>query len=103
MSLENVLLELQQKYDCSDPIYLSNFFEPNGDKWLHSKLTELYQPVYNNNYRLVVIQDCTDRYDYSDLPGVAITTLQKYTSQIDISNCFILLLTGNQKIAQELE
>ena len=103
MSLENVLLELQQKYDCSDPIYLSNFFEPNGDKWLHSKLTELYQPVYNNNYRLVVIQDCTDQYNYGDLPGMVITTLQKYASQIDISNSFILLLTGNQNIAQELE
>ena len=103
MSLENVLLELQQKYNCSEPLYLSNFFQVDGKKWLHTKLTELYQPVYKNNYRLVLVQDCPDKYDYSDLPGICVTTVQKYASQIDISNSFILLLTGNQNIEQELK
>ena len=103
MSLEKVLLELQQKYDCSDPLYLSNFFQPNGKKWLHNRLTQLYQSVYKNNYRILVIQDCPDIYEYSDLPGVAITAIQKYASQLDISNSFILILTGNQTIIQELE
>jgi len=97
------VLEIQQKYNCSEPLYLSNFFQPDGEKWLYDKLTALYQPVYDDNYRVLVVQDCADRYDYSDLPGTAITTLQKYASQIDISNCFILLLTGNTNIANELE
>ena len=103
MSLENVLLELQQKYDCSNPLYLSNFFKPDGENWLYTQLTQLYQPVYKNNYRLVVVQDCPDVYEYSDLPGKAITALQKYSGQIDISNSFILLLTSNTKAAQELK
>jgi len=103
MSLENVLLELQQKYDCSAPLYLSNFFKPDGENWLHNQLSQLYRPVYENNYRLVVVQDCPDVYEYSDLPGKAVTALQQYTSQIDISNSFILLLTGNTAVAQELE
>ena len=102
MSLENCLLEIQQKYICSEPLYLSNFFQPNGDKWLHNKLADLYQAAYNHNYRILVIQDCPDTYKYSGHPGMAIETLQKYIGQIDISNCFVLLLTGNQNIATEL-
>lgn len=103
MSLENVLLELQQKYDCSTPIYLSNFFKPDGENWLYTQLTQLYRPVYKNDYRLIVIQDCPDVYDYPDLPGKAVTALQKYSGQIDISNSFILLLTSNTKAVHELE
>jgi radical SAM protein with 4Fe4S-binding SPASM domain len=103
MSLENVLLSMQEKYDCSEPLYLSNFFKPNGKKWLYDKLKNLYQPVYQNRYRILLIQDCADIYDYSDLPGSMITTIQKYASQIDISNSFILLLTNNRDIGKELE
>ena len=103
MNLEIALSELQQKYTCSEPLYLSNFFKPNGEKWLHDKLTELYQPVYKNNYKLVLIQDRSDIYEYSDLPGKVVIALQKYASQIDISNSFILILTSNRNIAQELE
>ena len=33
MSLDNLLLELQQKYNCSEPLYLSNFFQVDGKKW----------------------------------------------------------------------
>ena len=103
MSLENILLELRQKYDCSTPLYLSNFFKPDGENWLHNQLAQLYQPVYKNNYRLIVVQDCTDVYEYPDLPGMSITALQKYAGKIDISNFFILLLTSNTNAAQELE
>lgn len=103
MSLENLLSELQQKYDCSDPIYLSNFFKPNGEKWLYELLSSLYQAEYKNNYRILVVQDCNDVYDYTDLPGQAITALQKFGSQIDISNYFILLLSNNPEVEEELE
>ena len=103
MSLESVLPDLQQKYNCSEPLYLSNFFKPNGEKWLYDKLKQLYQPVYENNYRLLLIQDCSEVYNFADLPGLAITAIQKYASQLDISNCFILIVTSNQNIKQDLE
>ena len=103
MSLENVLAKLQKQYDCSNPIYLSNFFKPDGEKWLYNQLLQVYQTSYKNDYRVIIVQDCPDVYEYSDLPGVAVTFLQKYASQIDISNSFILLLTGNLSAAQELE
>ena len=102
MSLESALADLKQKYICSEPLYLSELLLPGGEKWLYSKLEELYQPAYDNNYRVLLILDCVDPHDYSDLPGYCITTLQKHASQLDISNSFILLLTSNSTIAQEL-
>ena len=103
MNLESVLPDLQQKYNCSEPLYLSNFFKPNGEKWLYDKLKQLYQPVYENNYRLLLIQDCSEVYNFADLPGLVITAIQKYASQLDISNSFILIVTSNQNIKQDLE
>jgi radical SAM protein with 4Fe4S-binding SPASM domain len=103
MTIIDTINDLKQIYNTSEPLYLSNFFQPDGEKWLCDKLTALYQPVYNKNYRVLVVQDCADHYDYSDLPGTVITALQKYASQIDISNFFILLLTSNINIGIELE
>ena len=94
---------LQEQYQSIGPIYLSNFFLPRGKKWLYEQLQSVYRPEYPNNFRLIIVQDCPDIYEYNDLPGQAITTLQKYVSQFDISNFFILVITGNKNIKQELE
>lgn len=93
----------QTLYNTVGPYYLSNFCQPNGAKHLHDFLTSVYQPEYNPNFRILIVQDCVDQYDYVDLPGRAICTLQKYASQIDISNFFILVITGNKNISAELE
>jgi radical SAM protein with 4Fe4S-binding SPASM domain len=102
-AIKTLLEELANTYHFSEPIYLSNFFNDNGEKWLHDQLQSQYQPVYANNQRIVVVQDCADQYDYANMPGQSITALQKYASQIDISNSFILLLSSNTQIDKELE
>jgi radical SAM protein with 4Fe4S-binding SPASM domain len=102
MTVLDTINDLKKIYTTSDPLYLSNFFQPNGEKWLYDSLSKLYQAKYENNYRILVVQDCNDVYDYSDLPGQAITALQKFGSQIDISNFFILLLTNNPAAHEEL-
>ena len=101
-SFEEVVDKLKTVYDTSEPLYLSSFFQPNGEKWLYESLSALHQEEYKNNYRIIVVQDCNDVYDYADLPGQAITALQKFSSQIDISNFFILLISNNQQIKEEL-
>jgi organic radical activating enzyme len=103
MNLDQTLDQLTQQYNTSEPLYLSNFFQPNGEKWLFENLQKLYQPVFENNFRILVVQDVNDIYEYSDLPGAAITALQKIASKIDISNFFILLVTDNKDISIELE
>jgi radical SAM protein with 4Fe4S-binding SPASM domain len=103
MTIADVIAQLKKTYELSDPLYLSKFFEEDGEKWLHESLSKLYQPAYHNNYRIVIVQDCDDIHDYDDLPGKAVATLQKFSSQIDISNFFILLLSNNLNIEIELE
>ena len=88
--IEKLLEELASTYDFLEPIYLSGFFKDDGKKWLYDKLQAQYQSVYANNQRIVVVQDCADHYDYANMPGQSIVALQKYASQIDISNSFIL-------------
>jgi radical SAM protein with 4Fe4S-binding SPASM domain len=63
----------------------------------------LHKSEFQPTERLVFVQDCADVYDYNDLPGKVITQLQKYASQIDISNFFIIVISGNEFINQELE
>ena len=100
---QNAITNQQTLYDTVGPYYLSNFYQPNGEKHLHNFLTSVYQAKYHTNFRILIVQDCADQYDYADLPGRAICALQKYASQIDISNFFILVITGNKNISVELE
>lgn len=100
---DNAIANQQTLYDTVGPYYLSNFYRPNGDKHLHNFLTSVYQSEYKTNFRVLIVQDCVDTYDYADLPGRAICALQKHISQIDISNFFILIITGNKNISAELE
>jgi radical SAM protein with 4Fe4S-binding SPASM domain len=101
--LKQSIIDLKKIYDTAGPYYLSNFFQPDGSKNLYDFLTSVYQIQYKDNFRILIVQDCQDTYDYQDTPGQAICALQKYASQIDISNFFIMLITGNKNIESELE
>jgi len=100
---KNAIAGQQTLYDTVGPYYLSNFYQPNGNKHLHDFLTSVYQTEYGPNFRILIVQDCADTYDYADLPGRAICALQKHASQIDISNFFILVISNNNNISAELE
>jgi radical SAM protein with 4Fe4S-binding SPASM domain len=100
---DTAIVAQQTLYNTVGPYYLSDFYQPNGDKHLHNFLTSVYRYEYEPNCRILVVQDCVDTYDYADLPGRAICALQKHASQLDISNFFILVVTGNKNISAELD
>lgn len=100
---EEAVSRLNKLYVTAGPYYLSEFYKPDGAKNLHNFLTSNYQTEYQHNFRIIIIQDCDDVYKYKDLPGQALSVLQKYVSQIDISNFFILIVSGNKNIHHELE
>lgn len=102
-SLLDSISDLQKIYNTSKPFYLSDLQKLDGNKQLHQFLTSVYQAEYKNNFRILIVQDCADVYDYADMPGSAMCILQKYASQIDISNFFILIITSNKHIETELE
>lgn len=94
--------QIAKNYQTTEPYYLSNFFQPNGSQHLYDFLQRIYQPQYQDNFRIVIVQNCADQYDYDDMPGLSISTLQKYLSQIDISNFFVVVISANPEIEKEL-
>lgn len=98
-----IIDDLSKDYDIRLVLFLSNFYRPDGKKWLYESLRSAYQPIYKNHQRIVIIQDCPDVYEYPDLPGMAILKLQQYLHELDITNCFVLLVTSNPDVASELE
>jgi radical SAM protein with 4Fe4S-binding SPASM domain len=103
LMFNQALASIEQKYNVLGVIDADNMQSPNGKHWLHCELQKLHQPVFKNNDRIVVIQKNPDIYEYTDLPGQFISTLQKFVSEIDISNYFVLLVTFNPNIKQELQ
>lgn len=99
---DNAIAEQQTLYNTVGPYYLSNFCHADGDNHLHNFLISVYQSEYSANFRILIVQDCEDTYDYENMPGRALCALQKHASQIDISNFFILVITGNKNISTEL-
>jgi radical SAM protein with 4Fe4S-binding SPASM domain len=102
-NLASTVINLKEKYSINEPIYLSKFYHDNGDHWLYNTLKSLHKSSYSADERIVFVQDCADIYDYNDQPGKVITQLQKYASNIDISNFFIIVISKNKFIDRELE
>jgi hypothetical protein len=55
--MHGVLVEiakLKEKYTTAEPIYLSEFFKPDGANKLYNSLQALHQDQYADNYRIIV-------------------------------------------------
>lgn len=101
--IQTALDQLSSQYTTSAAYYLSNFFAVDGSKTLYKFLRSLYSAEYANDYRILIVQDCVDQYPYADLPGLALTALQKNLRELDISNFFVTVVSANPNIGQELE
>lgn len=53
--------------------------------------------------RIVIKQDIEDDYPYIDGVGSKLIQIQKIINQVDISNCFFLLITANKDIRHEID
>lgn len=100
--LQDTVNKLEEEYNIVGRFYYSNFFTPNGRRDLHNWLESCWQERFEPKDRLLVIQDVSEVYEYDDLPGMVVTALQKTAAKIDISNCFIVVVTQNKNISNEL-
>lgn len=90
-----ILSSLDSKYNTT-LIDISSFFIKGGDKWLYNLIKTLHRDVFPNNERIVLYFD-KDEHLYGDSPGKLITALQKYISDIDISNFFVIVVTSDTR------
>ena len=100
-NFNSVISNLSSQYDIDGPYDLTNFFQ-EGDKWLYDFLKDHYKEEYAPNYRLVLYFD-TDYYPYVNAPGTLVTKLQQYLMDLDISHFFVILLTSDKRIKEDLE
>jgi radical SAM protein with 4Fe4S-binding SPASM domain len=69
---------------------------------LTTQLQALRKDTFQPNERIVIIQRTIDHYPFIDSYGTKLIELQKIVNQVDIANCFILILTHNPKIQTEI-
>jgi radical SAM protein with 4Fe4S-binding SPASM domain len=70
---------------------------------IRKKLELVRKDSFDSNDRIVIKQDIVDSYPYIDAPGSKLIEIQKIINQVDISNCFILLVTSNPYVQSEIE
>lgn len=97
-----ILEELSQSYSILGVFRYSTFFQKNGEKILYDWFSKRYKQSYAPDEKLIFIQDCSDLYDYRDDLGKCTQTIQEAVSKIDISNCFVTIITTNKNIVDEL-
>lgn len=102
-AINQAILEISQQYEIvGEPLRLSQFFLPSGKNELFSSLKKIHRSAFGNNQRILIVQDCDDRYTSDNCPGVALTFLQQSLQTIDISNFFVIVISGNTDISREL-
>lgn len=103
--LKEAVNKLSAEFDVQgDLIDLSDFTLPDGKKKIFDSLKELHKPAFENNQRILIYQPNNDVYSYADNEASdSIIFLQQCLQQIDISNFFVIVLTGNRQVNAELE
>lgn len=103
--VQTAIDEISKKFEIiGNPIDLSFLKEKNGEEKIFNDLLKLHRPVYQNNQRLLVIQNNSDRYSYEEnFSADSLIFLQKYLQKIDISNFFVILISPNPLIKEELD
>lgn len=77
------------------------FSEPLHE--IRKQLEFLRKDSFDHLDRIVIKQDSLDEYPYVDGVGTKLIEIQKIINQVDISNCFILLITSNSDVLREIQ
>jgi sulfatase maturation enzyme AslB (radical SAM superfamily) len=106
MTFEQQLKLLNDQYRIVDTVDLDQWHQYSYEQaqaWLGSKLAELYQPAYENDQRIVFVQQQGDVYVKDTTVGLIVRNLQIIANETNISNFFIVLMSNNPNLEKELE
>ncbi len=70
---------------------------------IEQKFRSARKDSFDNNDRIIIEQDISDTYPYIDCAGTKLIEIQKIINLVDISNCFILLITANPDVKHEID
>lgn len=105
-SLQLTLEQLQKKYNIIGNImFFSEFLNKNGEESIFNALNNIRKECFSPDDQIVFVQDCDDEYEYSadeSSSGKYISLIQQYLEKIDITNCFVTIVTSNYTIDKEI-
>jgi len=105
MTFNEQLELLGNQYDVIEIVDLDqwhNLSYESAQAWLDSEVARLHQPAYTDNQRIVFVQQQGDIYVKDNSVGLIIRNLQIIANERDISNFFIVLVSNNPSLEQEL-
>ena len=106
-SLESALIDIKEKYNIvGTPIFLSSLSENNWKTEIYKKLSAVRKDPYHDSERIVIVQDVNDIYDYDDSPsspGQMLHFVQQTLQEIDITNFFVIIISPNPAIGDEIQ
>jgi len=106
-NLQYAINSLSKEYNIIGKIiYFSQFLEHDGEKSIFDYLNSIRKGEFLPNERIVFVQDCHDEYSYDaseHSPGDYIVLIQKYLEKIDITNCFVTIISSNPDIDKEIK
>lgn len=98
MNINQAIDQCRLKYKILDIINID--IDQNE---LVQRLSSVKKDRYDTDERILIVQQNSDTYEYVDFAGTHLGFLQKACSTLDISNFFIIVITGNPDIKDELE
>ena len=101
MEFTTLIRKLKDQHNVLEIIDLSPFFAKNGKTWLYTTLKRVYKETYNNDDRLIFYFK-KDQYLYKDNLGSLVVAFQQFLAEVDISHYFVVLITEDERIKQEL-
>jgi sulfatase maturation enzyme AslB (radical SAM superfamily) len=104
-SIKQVLEHLQCKYQLLPVVDLDHWHDleyEQAQEWLEAQCQHLYQTAYDDNQRLVFTLERGDFYVGDSAIGLIVRNLQVTLNEVDISNFFVIIVSTNPALEQEL-
>lgn len=103
--VQHFIDEIRKKYDIVAEINLDLWhdFEYNdARKWLSQQLKAAHKEEYLPNERIVFFHNKGDFYIKNQTLGLVLRNLQAIIDELQISNCFVIVVSSNPNLQNEL-
>lgn len=104
MTSQDIIQQLRQTFSVVETINLNAWFDQKfhlRSQWIRRKLDLVYRSQYSADERIVFVLTRDEKSGRSGTAAVnLLTELYTQLRQVDISNCFVILITNNRDILE---
>ena len=104
-SLDSALQDLSQQYEVLSTVYLDTCFDKTyaeAHDWLRQTCQQLRKESYQAHQRLIFVLQHGDYYVKDSRVGLILRNLQVVLNEVDISNCFVILVSSSPELHNDL-